>query len=114
MTTSAEIVNCRATFTDRMAVSTEAFGTQGHDRDIAREQASKLYIADLAALFERDYDDANLRSPTAENLTECRSIFDQHTAVTAAAFPDAPVKAVRVQAQVSESFQKYIGIVLGS
>lgn len=114
MTTSDEIVQCRATFTDRMALATEAFGTEGHDRDIAREQASKLYIADLAALFERDYYDANLQSPTAQNLTECRAIFDQHTAVTTAAFPNAPVKAVRVQAQVSESFQKYIGIVLGS
>lgn len=114
MTTSADIIHCRNTFTDRMAVATEAFGTEGHDRDIAREQASKLYVADLAALFERDYDAAGLHSPTAQNLTECRAIFDQHTAVTAAAFPDAPVKAVRVQAQVSESFQKYIGIVLGS
>ena len=114
MTTSAEIVHCRATYTDRMALATEAFGTEGHDRDIAREQASKLYIADLAALFDRDYDDANLRSPTEQNLVECRSIFDQHTAITAAAFPNAPVKAVRVQAQVSESFQRYIGIVLGS
>ena len=114
MTTSAEIINCRATFTSRMALATEAFGTEGHDRDIAREQASQLYVADLAALFERDYAGANLDSPTAQNLAECRSIFDQHTAVATAAFPDAPVKAIRVQAQVSESFQKYVGIVLGS
>lgn len=114
MTTSAEIINCRATFTHRMALATEAFGTDGHDRDIAREQASRLYVADLAALFEQDYDAANLHSPTAQNLTECRSIFDQQTAATVAAFPDARVKAIRVQAQVSESFQKYIGIVLGS
>ena len=114
MTTAAELTNCKTAFTSRMATATTAFGAQGHDRDICREQGLILLKADMAALFERDYKAAGLQSPTPQNLTKCRTIFDQHMTASGTAFSNATGDRMMAEAQASGAFQKFVGIVLGS